>query len=40
MNFNDGKVKFNTNRTDNANENYGSVSCWLPPKFLLNKEGT
>ena len=39
LNFNDGKVKFNTNRTDNPNENYGSVSCWLPPKFLLIKEG-
>jgi len=39
LNFNDGKVKFNTNWTDNANENYGAVSCWLPPKSLLKKGG-
>lgn len=26
FNFNDGKVKFNTNWTNNANENYGSAS--------------
>jgi len=39
LNFNDDKVKFNTNNADNPNENYGSVSCWLPPKFLLKEEG-
>jgi len=36
LNFNDDKVKFNTNNLDNPNENYGSVSCWLPPKSLPN----
>ena len=30
FNFNDGKVRFNTNWTDNANANYGSVSAFLP----------
>lgn len=34
FNFNDGKVKFDTNDVDNANENYGSASGLLP-KFLL-----
>jgi len=38
LNFNDDKVKFNTNNRDNANENYGMLSCWLPPKCLLKKE--
>ena len=28
--FNDGKVKFNVNWTDNANTNYGSASAFLP----------
>jgi hypothetical protein len=36
FNFNDDKVKFNTNSFDNANDNYGSVSAFLP-KSLLNK---
>ncbi len=30
FNFNDDKVKFNTNDAGNANENYGSVSGFLP----------
>lgn len=30
FNFNDGKVKFDTNWVDNANDNYGSVSGWSP----------
>ena len=33
-NFNDDNVKFDTNRVDNANDNYGSVSG-LVPKSLL-----
>ena len=33
-NFNDGKLKFDTNRVDNANDNYGSASGFLP-KYLL-----
>ena len=36
FNFNDGKVKFDTNYVDNANDNYGSASC-LVPKSLLSK---
>jgi len=36
FNWNDGKLKFNTNLTDNANENYGSVSAFAP-KSLLKK---
>ncbi len=35
FNFNDGKLKFNTNWFNNANDNYGSVSAFLP-KSLLN----
>ena len=30
FNFNDGHVKFNTNWVDNANDNYGSASGFLP----------
>jgi len=33
FNFNDDKVKFDTNRIDNTNDNYGSVSAFLP-EFL------
>jgi hypothetical protein len=33
FNFNDGKVKFDTNDVDNANDNYGSASGF-PPKSL------
>lgn len=39
FNFNDDKVKFDTNWVDNANENYGSVSAFLA-KSLPNKEKT
>lgn len=28
--FNDDKVKFDANWTDNANDNYGSASAFLP----------
>ena len=31
--FNDDKVKFDTNRIDNYNDNYGSASGFLP-EFL------
>lgn len=30
FNFNDGKVKFNANWFDNANDKYGSVSGFVP----------
>ena len=33
FNFNDGKVKFNANWVDNANENYGSASGFVS-KYL------
>ncbi len=32
FNFNDDKLKFNTNWSDNANDNYGSASGWAVPK--------
>ena len=38
FNFNDGKVKFDTNWLDNANDNYGSASGFVP-KSLLTKKG-
>lgn len=38
FNFNDGKVKFDTNYVDNANENYGSASAFLP-KSLFTRKG-
>ena len=34
FNFNDGKIKFNINWVNNANDNYGSVSAFVP-KYLL-----
>ncbi len=34
FNFNDGRVRFDTNWVSNANENYGSVSLFLPKSFL------
>ncbi len=39
FNFNDNKVKFNTNDVSNANENYGSASAVLPKSlfFKLNR---
>ncbi len=33
LNFNDGKVKFDTNYVDNANDNYGTASGF-PSKSL------
>ncbi|MFH1162228.1 MAG: hypothetical protein V1696_03065 [Candidatus Jorgensenbacteria bacterium] len=36
FNFNDGKVKFDTNWVSNTNDNYGSVSGAVP-KSLLNE---
>jgi len=37
FNFNDDKLKFNTNDVDNANENYGSVSGFLPKSLPQKK---
>ncbi len=34
FNFNDGKVKFDTNWVSNANDNYGSVSGAVPKSLL------
>lgn len=34
LNFNDGKVKFDTKYVSNTNDNYGSAS-WFPPKSLF-----
>jgi len=34
FNFNDGKVKFDTNDVDNANDNYGSASGLLSKSLL------
>ena len=39
FNFNDGKVKFDTNWSDNANDNYGSVSAFLPKSLLIKIKG-
>ena len=39
FNFNDGKVKFDTNRVDNAHGYYGSVSAFVP-KFLPTSKST
>ena len=39
LNFNNNKVKLDTNDVDNFNDNYGSSSGFLPdplPKSLLN----
>lgn len=30
LNFNDSKLKFNTNDVNNPSDNYGSVSAFLP----------
>jgi hypothetical protein len=38
FNFNSDQVKFNTNRCDNANENYGSASAFLS-KSLPTRKG-
>ena len=37
FNFNDGKVKFDTNTVDNANENYGSASGVVPKSLIITK---
>jgi len=37
FNFNDGKVKFDTNTVDNANENYGSASGVVPKSLIIAK---
>jgi len=39
FNFNDDKVKFNTNFVSNANDNYGSVSGFVPKFLLITKKG-
>lgn len=38
FNFNDDKLKFNTNDMSNANDNYGSVSGFVP-KYQLSTKG-
>ena len=38
FNFNDGKVKFDTNWVDNPNDNYGSVSLFLPKSLPKNPQ--
>ncbi len=38
FNFNDDKLKFNTNNVSNANDNYGSVSAFVP-KYQLSAKG-
>ena len=35
LNFNDDKLKFDTNDVSNANDNYGSASAFLPKFFLI-----
>ena len=35
--FNDGKVKFNANWYDNANENYGSASAFVSKSLSARK---
>ena len=37
FNWNDGKLKFDTNDVSNANDNYGSASGFAP-KFLPNQQ--
>jgi hypothetical protein len=37
LNFNDGKVRFNTDHVSNPNQNYGSSSAFCP-KFLFNED--
>ncbi len=34
LNFNDGKFQLDNNWFDNANDNYGSSSGFLPKSFL------
>jgi hypothetical protein len=35
--FNDGKVKFDTNYVDNANDNYGAASGLVPKSPFIKK---
>ncbi len=37
FNFNGGKIKFDTNYVDNANDNYGSASGLVPKSLLIRK---
>jgi hypothetical protein len=37
FNFNDGKLKFDTNDVSNANDNYGTVSGFLPKYLIVHK---
>ena len=39
FNFNDDKLKFDTNRSDNANDSYGSASGFLVPKSPSDSSG-
>ena len=38
FNFNDDKVKFDTNDVSNANDNYGSASAFLPKSLLCQSQ--
>lgn len=38
FNFNDDKLKFNTNDVSNVNDNYGSVSGFVSPKYHMIKQ--
>jgi len=38
FNFNDDKLKFDTNDVSNANDNYGTVSGFAP-KYLISTKG-
>ncbi len=35
FNFNDGKVKFDTNWVSNVSDNYGAASAFLPKSLLF-----
>ena len=37
FNWNDGKVKFDTNTVDNANDNFGSASGFVPKSLIIAK---
>jgi len=38
FNWNDGKLHFNTNWTNNANKQYGSASGFVPKSLLTAKD--
>lgn len=38
VNFNDDQVKTDANDVDNANENFGSASGFVPKSFLIQKK--